>query len=125
MEKKDPPIIIKIKKIKDRFWGTSKENPILDIELQIDKKSNEKLLLMFTKLSSGVVRDKDRFEFVIGVKIIYDARKSYPYDAVILWLRCKMFNLKFKRFYTNYFVVIILWASDDGGPTSKASVGSD
>ena len=41
MEKKDPPIIIKIKKIKERFCGTSKENPILEIELQIDKKSNE------------------------------------------------------------------------------------
>ena len=51
MEKKDPPIIIKIKKIKDRFWGTSKENPILDIELQIDKKSNEKLLLMLKKIT--------------------------------------------------------------------------
>ena len=38
MEKKDPPIIIKIKKIKDRFWGTFRENPMLDIELQIDKK---------------------------------------------------------------------------------------
>ena len=49
MEKKDPPIIIKIKKIKERFWGTSKENPILDIELQIDKKSNEKLLLVLKK----------------------------------------------------------------------------
>ena len=35
MQKKDPPIIIKIKKIKDRFWGTSKENPILDIEYGI------------------------------------------------------------------------------------------
>tara|TARA_B100001173_G_scaffold261773_1_gene235436 strand:+ start:444 stop:623 length:180 start_codon:yes stop_codon:yes gene_type:complete len=45
VEKKDPPIIIRIIKIKVRFWGTSKENPIFDIELQIDKKSEEKLLL--------------------------------------------------------------------------------
>ena len=58
MEKKDPPIIIKIKKIKERFWGTSKENPILEIELQIDKKSNEKLLLMFKKIKKSVATNK-------------------------------------------------------------------
>ena len=39
VEKKEPPIIIRIIKIKVRFSGTSKENPIFDIELQIDKKS--------------------------------------------------------------------------------------
>ena len=58
MEKKDPPIIIKIKKIKDRFWGTSKENPILDTELQIDKKSNEKLLLMLKKIKKSATKNK-------------------------------------------------------------------
>ena len=58
MEKKDPPIIIKIKKIKDRFWGTSKENPILDIELQIDKKSNEKLLLVLKKIKKSATKNK-------------------------------------------------------------------
>ena len=58
MEKKDPPIIIKIKKIKERFWGTSKENPILDIELQIDKKSNEKLLLELKKIKKSVAKNK-------------------------------------------------------------------
>ena len=58
MEKKDPPIIIKIKKIKDRFLGTSKENPILDIELQIDKKSNEKLLLMLKKIKKSATKNK-------------------------------------------------------------------
>jgi len=58
VEKKDPPIIIKIKKIKDRFWGTSKENPILDIELQIDKKSNEKLLLMLKKIKKRATKNK-------------------------------------------------------------------
>ena len=58
MEKKDPPIIIKIMKIKDRFWGTSKENPILDIELQIDKKSNEKLLLMLKKIKKSATKNK-------------------------------------------------------------------
>ena len=45
VEKKDPPIIIRIIKINIRFWGTSKEKPILEIELQIAKKSREKLLL--------------------------------------------------------------------------------
>ena len=58
MEKKDPPIIIKIKKINERFWGTSKENPILDIELQIDKKSNEKLLLMLKKIKKRATKNK-------------------------------------------------------------------
>ena len=58
MEKKDPPIIIKIKKIKDRFSGASKENPILDIELQIDKKSNEKLLLMLKKIKKRATKNK-------------------------------------------------------------------
>ena len=58
MEKKDPPIIIKIKKIKERFLGTSKENPILDIELQIDKKSNEKLLLMLKKIKKSATKNK-------------------------------------------------------------------
>ena len=58
MEKKDPPIIIKIKKIKDRFWGTSKENPILDIELQIDKKNNEKLLLKLKKMKKIKTKNK-------------------------------------------------------------------
>ena len=45
VEKKEPPIIIKIIKIKVRFWGTSKEIPMLEIELQIDRKIREKLLL--------------------------------------------------------------------------------
>ena len=58
MEKKDPPIIIKIKKIKVRFCGTSKENPILEIELQIDKKSNEKLLLELKKIKKSVAKNK-------------------------------------------------------------------
>tara|TARA_Y100000748_G_C15223284_1_gene382095 strand:- start:121 stop:300 length:180 start_codon:yes stop_codon:yes gene_type:complete len=58
VEKKDPPIIIKIKKINERFWGTSKENPILDIELQIDKKSNEKLLFELKKIKKSVAKNK-------------------------------------------------------------------
>ena len=58
VEKKDPPIIINIKKIKERFWGTLKENPILDIELQIDKKSNEKLLPELKKIKKRVTKNK-------------------------------------------------------------------
>ena len=58
MEKKDPPIIIKIKKINERFWGTSKENPILDMEIQIDKKSNEKLLLKLKKMKKSKTKNK-------------------------------------------------------------------
>tara|TARA_B100001027_G_C16147199_1_gene276402 strand:+ start:176 stop:418 length:243 start_codon:yes stop_codon:yes gene_type:complete len=50
VEKNDPPIIIRIKKINTRFWGTSKEKPIFEIELQIAKKSNEKLLSELNKI---------------------------------------------------------------------------
>ena len=58
VEKKDPPIIIRIIKIKLRFWGTFKENPILEIELQIDKKSVEKLLLKFKKIKKIIAKNK-------------------------------------------------------------------
>ena len=56
VEKKDPPIIIRIIKINVRFWGTSRENPILEIELQIDKKSEEKLLLELKKMKNIVIK---------------------------------------------------------------------
>ena len=52
VEKKDPPIIIRIIKINVRFWGTFKENPMLEIELQIDKKSREKLLFKLKKMKN-------------------------------------------------------------------------
>ena len=58
VEKKDPPIIIRIIKINVRFWGTSKENPIFDIELQIDKKSKEKSLLELKKTKNMVTKNK-------------------------------------------------------------------
>ena len=57
VEKKDPPIIIKIIKINVRFWGTSKENPILEIELHIDKKSKEKLLLKLKNTKNIIVKN--------------------------------------------------------------------
>ena len=56
VEKKDPPIIIRIIKINVRFWGTSRENPMLEIELQIDKKSREKSLLELKKTKNIVAR---------------------------------------------------------------------
>ena len=56
VEKKDPPIIIRIIKINVRFWGASRENPILEIELQIDKKSEEKLLLELKKMKNIVIK---------------------------------------------------------------------
>ena len=46
VEKKDPPIMTKIKKTKFKFEGVLvKEIPILDMLLDIDKKLLEKLLL--------------------------------------------------------------------------------
>ena len=46
VEKKEPPIITKIKKIKFRLeFSTSNEKPILDILVAIDRKLFEKLLL--------------------------------------------------------------------------------
>ena len=56
VEKKDPPIIIRIIKIKVKFWGVSKENPILEIELQIDKKSKEKFLLELKKMKNIAIK---------------------------------------------------------------------
>ena len=41
--------MIKIIKINIRFWGTSKEKPILEIELQTDKKSKEKSFVELKK----------------------------------------------------------------------------
>ena len=53
VEKKEPPIIIRIIKMNVRFWGTSKENPILEIEVQTDKKSKEKLFVELKKCKIG------------------------------------------------------------------------
>ena len=57
VEKNDPPIIIRIIKINIRFWGTSKEKPILEIELQIAKKSKEKLLLELKKIKKTIAKN--------------------------------------------------------------------
>ena len=58
VEKKEPPIIIRIIKMNVRFWGTSKENPILEIELQIDKKSKEKSFIELKKMKNIVAKNK-------------------------------------------------------------------
>ena len=44
VEKKDPPIIIKIKNINDKSLDTFREKPMFEIELQIARKIEEKLL---------------------------------------------------------------------------------
>tara|TARA_A100001011_G_C13942613_1_gene687820 strand:- start:92 stop:316 length:225 start_codon:yes stop_codon:yes gene_type:complete len=50
VEKKDPPIITKIKKIKLKFGcSVLTENPILDILLETDNKLIEKSLLKLKK----------------------------------------------------------------------------
>ena len=41
-----------------RFWGTSKENPILEIELQTDKKSKEKSFVELKKMKNIVAKNK-------------------------------------------------------------------
>ena len=57
VEKKEPPIIIRIIKMNVRFWGTSKEKPTLEIELQIAKKSKEKLLLELKKIKKTTAKN--------------------------------------------------------------------
>tara|TARA_A100000164_G_scaffold374533_1_gene407695 strand:- start:3663 stop:3962 length:300 start_codon:yes stop_codon:yes gene_type:complete len=56
VEKKDPPIIIKIKKIKDKFLGILVEKPIFDIELQMAKKSDEKLSSILRKRKKKLIK---------------------------------------------------------------------
>ena len=56
VEKKDPPIMIKIKKIKDKFLGILVEKPILEIELQMDKKSDEKLSSILRKRKKKLIK---------------------------------------------------------------------
>ena len=56
VEKKDPPIIIKIKKIKVKFLGILVEKPILEIELQMAKKSDEKLSSILRKRKKKLIK---------------------------------------------------------------------
>ena len=56
VEKKDPPIIIKIRKINDKSLDTFKEKPIFEIELQIAKKIEEKLLSVLRKIKKKQIK---------------------------------------------------------------------
>ena len=58
VEKKEPPIIIKIKKIKDKSFGTIKEKPIFEIELQIARKIEEKLSSILKKMKKKLIKNK-------------------------------------------------------------------
>ena len=52
VEKKEPPIIIIIKKINDKFIGIFNEKPMFETELQIARKSDEK--------SSSILRKRKK-----------------------------------------------------------------
>ena len=57
VEKKDPPIIINIKNIKERSLGICVENPIFEIELDIARKSDEKLSSRFKKRKKKLIKN--------------------------------------------------------------------
>ena len=57
VEKKDPPIIIKIKNIKERSLGIGEENPIFEIELHIARKREEKLSSKFKKRKKKLTKN--------------------------------------------------------------------
>ncbi len=58
MEKKDPPIITRIKKINDKLlFSKFKENPIFDILLEIEKR--------FTKKSLSKLKKRKKIDNII------------------------------------------------------------
>ena len=57
VEKKDPPIIINIKNIKERSLGICVENPIFEIELDIARKSDEKLSSRFKNRKKKLIKN--------------------------------------------------------------------
>ena len=57
VEKKDPPLIIKIKNIKERSLGIGAENPIFEIELHIARKREEKLSSKFKKRKKKLTKN--------------------------------------------------------------------
>ena len=59
VEKKEPPIITSIKKIKDKlFEGLFKENPILEILLVKDKNNSLKLFSKFKNIKNITNKNK-------------------------------------------------------------------
>ena len=57
VEKKDPPMIIKIKNIKERSLGICDENPIFEIELHIARKREEKLSSKLKKMKKKLTKN--------------------------------------------------------------------
>ena len=57
VEKKDPPMIIKIKNIKERSLGICVENPIFEIELDMARKRDEKLSSKFKKRKKKLIKN--------------------------------------------------------------------
>ena len=57
VEKKDPPMIIKIKNIKERSLGICDENPIFEIELHIARKRDEKLSSKLKKMKKKLIKN--------------------------------------------------------------------
>ena len=57
VEKKDPPMIIKIKNIKERSFGICVENPMFEIELQIARKRDEKLSSKLKKRKKKLIKN--------------------------------------------------------------------
>ena len=57
VEKKDPPMIIKIKNIKERSLGICDENPIFEIELHIARKRDEKLSSKLKKMKKKLTKN--------------------------------------------------------------------
>ena len=70
VEKKEPPMIIKIRKIKDKFLGTLREKPIFEIELQIASNNDEKLSSMFKKRKKKQIMNKRRYMEVLQKKVL-------------------------------------------------------
>tara|TARA_B100000424_G_C22651000_1_gene358983 strand:- start:209 stop:388 length:180 start_codon:yes stop_codon:yes gene_type:complete len=56
VEKKDPPMIIKIKNMKDKSLGIFDEKPIFDIELHIARKIEEKSLFILKKRKKKLIK---------------------------------------------------------------------
>ena len=57
VEKKDPPIIIRIKNMKDKSLGIFREKPIFEIELQIARKREEKLSSILRNIKKTLTKN--------------------------------------------------------------------
>ena len=57
VEKKDPPIIIRIKNIKDKSLGICREKPMFEIELQIARNREEKLSSILRNIKKTLTKN--------------------------------------------------------------------